>query len=101
MMHLSVIYPLRKASILILLMATLGASIFLSNTSGLLFGTLPKTLPPFSGEQPLQIGGISVAPPESLGLGGHLFFTDLSLSPLPPNLIGKGHGGKFHGSSGC
>ena len=61
-MHLSILYPLRKASILILLMATLGASIFLSSTSGLLFGTLPKTLPPFSSEGPLQLGKISVSP---------------------------------------
>jgi branched-chain amino acid transport system permease protein len=59
-MYLSVIYPLRKASILILIMATLGSSIFLSSTSGLIFGTLPKTLPPFSGGEPLQIGGISI-----------------------------------------
>ena len=61
-MHLSVLYPLRKASVLILIMATLGASIFLSSTSGLIFGTLPKTLPPFSSEGPLQIGKISVSP---------------------------------------
>jgi len=61
-MHLSILYPLRKASILILIMATLGASIFLSSTSGLLFGTLPKTLPPFSSEGPLQLGKISVSP---------------------------------------
>ncbi len=61
-MHLSILYPLRKASILILIMATLGASIFLSSTSGLLFGTLPKTLPPFSREGPLQLGNISVSP---------------------------------------
>jgi branched-chain amino acid transport system permease protein len=61
-MHLSIIYPLRKASILILIMATLGASIFLSSTSGLMFGTLPKTLPPFSSEGPLQLGKISVSP---------------------------------------
>jgi branched-chain amino acid transport system permease protein len=60
--HVSILYPLRKASILILLMATLGASIFLSSTSGLLFGTLPKTLPPFSSEGPLQLGKISVSP---------------------------------------
>jgi branched-chain amino acid transport system permease protein len=59
-MYLSVIYPLRKASILILIMATLGSSIFLSSTSGLIFGTLPKALPPFSGGEPLQIGGISI-----------------------------------------
>jgi branched-chain amino acid transport system permease protein len=61
-MHLSVLYPLRKASVLILIMATLGASIFLSSASGLLFGTLPKTLPPFSSEGPLQLGKISVSP---------------------------------------
>jgi branched-chain amino acid transport system permease protein len=61
-MHLCILYPLRKASVLILIMATLGASIFLSSTSGLLFGTLPKTLPPFSSEGPLQLGNISVSP---------------------------------------
>jgi branched-chain amino acid transport system permease protein len=61
-MHLSILYPLRKASILILIMATLGASIFLSSTSGLLFGTLPKTLPPFSGGGPLPLGTISASP---------------------------------------
>jgi branched-chain amino acid transport system permease protein len=60
MMYVSVIHPLRKASILILIMATLGSSIFLSSTSGLVFGTLPKALPPFSGEQPLRFGGISI-----------------------------------------
>ena len=64
-MHLSILYPLRKASVLILIMATLGASIFLSSTSGLVFGTLPKTLPPFSGGKPLQIGKISF-PSQSL-----------------------------------
>jgi branched-chain amino acid transport system permease protein len=61
-MHLSVIYPLRKASVLILIMATLGVSTFLSSTSGLVFGTLPKALPSFTSEQPLQFWGISVLP---------------------------------------
>jgi branched-chain amino acid transport system permease protein len=62
LMHLSVVHPLRKASVLILIMATLGSSIFISSTSGLIFGTLPKALPPFSGKDPLQIGGVSVLP---------------------------------------
>jgi branched-chain amino acid transport system permease protein len=61
-MYLSVLYPLRKASILILIMATLGISTFLSSTSGLIFGTLPKALPPFSTGQPFHIGGISFLP---------------------------------------
>jgi branched-chain amino acid transport system permease protein len=72
LMHVSVAYPLRKASILILIMATLGSSIFLSSTSGLIFGTLPKALPPFSGESPLQIGGVSVLP-QSLWVLGFTF----------------------------
>jgi branched-chain amino acid transport system permease protein len=61
-MYLSVLHPLRKASILILIMATLGISIFLSSTSGLIFGTLPKALPPFTDEQPLMFWGISMLP---------------------------------------
>ena len=72
LLHLSVIYPLRKASRLILLIATLGASIFLSNTSALLFGTLPKALPPFSGERPFLMGGVSVVP-QSLWVLGSTF----------------------------
>lgn len=62
LMQLLVVYPLRKVSPIIPLMATLGASIFLSNTSALIFGTLPKVLPPFSGERPLAIAGIPVHP---------------------------------------
>ena len=49
LLHGLVIYPLRKASLPILLMAALGASLFLSSTSALVFGTLPKALPPFWG----------------------------------------------------
>lgn len=55
-----VIHPLRKASVLILMMATLGASFFLSSASGLTFGSLPKSLPPFSRHQPFEIFGMSI-----------------------------------------
>ena len=54
LLHQLVIRPLRKASVLILIMATLGASFFLSNTSALIFGALPKSLPPFSKPQVLE-----------------------------------------------
>jgi branched-chain amino acid transport system permease protein len=60
LLHQLVIRPLRKASVLILIMATLGASFFLSNTSALIFGALPKSLPPFSKPQVLEIGGIFI-----------------------------------------
>lgn len=89
MMHVSVIYPLRKAPILILLMATLGTSIFLSSTSSLFFGTLPRTLPPFSGEQPLQIGGVSFLP-QSLWVLGATFILLIFLYLLSHRtLLGK------------
>lgn len=69
LMYLSVIYPLRKAPMLIPLIATLGASIFLSNTSGFLFGTLPKALPSFSSQQPFQIFGVYILPQSLYVLG--------------------------------
>lgn len=89
LLHLLVIYPLRKASVLILIMATVGASIVLSNTSALLFGTLPKALPPFSGELPLKIGGIHITP-QSLWVIGAAFFLFLILYLLSHRtLVGK------------
>ena len=89
LLHLLVIYPLRKASPLILIMATLGASIFISNTSALLFGTLPKALPPFSGGLALQFGGIAIAP-QSLWVIGATFCLLLVLHLLSRRtLVGK------------
>jgi len=67
--HLLVIYPLRKTSVLILTIGTLGASTFLGSTSGLLFGTLPKVLPPLSGPQYLQVGGVTFLPQNLWVLG--------------------------------
>lgn len=89
LLHGSVIYPLRKASVLILIMATLGASIFLSSTSGLFFGTLPKALPPFTGEQPIQIWGVSIVP-QSLWVLGMTFLLLIALYFLSHRtLLGK------------
>lgn len=89
LLHLLVIYPLRKASLPILIMATLGASLFLSSASGLVFGTLPKALPPFSGTGPFEIWNVSVSP-QSLWVLGATFLVLLSLSLLSHRtLIGK------------
>jgi len=89
LLQISVIYPLRKASILILIIATLGASIFLSSTSSLVFGSLPKALPPFSGEQPLQIWGVTVVP-QSIWVLGTTFLLLIVLYLLSHRtLLGK------------
>jgi len=89
LIQLLVIYPLRKASLPILLIATLGASIFLSNTSALFFGTLPKSLPPFSSREPLQIGEVLISP-QSLWVLGATFLLLIILYFLSHRtLLGK------------
>ena len=89
LLHLLVIYPLRKASLPILLMATLGASLFLSSTSALLFGTLPKALPPFAGKDLLELGKVSISS-QSLYVLGATFVVLLFLYLLSHRtLLGK------------
>jgi len=57
--------PIRRAKskeILILVMITIGASIFIKGLSMILWGKNPMTLPPFSGEAPLVFLGAAVMP---------------------------------------
>ena len=54
------IYPIRKASILTLIIATLGVSIFTQNTTMLIFGRDPLSLPPIGGDITLRMGGIAL-----------------------------------------
>jgi branched-chain amino acid transport system permease protein len=57
--------PIRRArsrNILILVMITVGASITMRETAMLIWGKTPRTLPPFSGEQPLVLGSAAILP---------------------------------------
>jgi branched-chain amino acid transport system permease protein len=57
--------PMRRAKskeILILVMITIGASIAIKGLSMVLWGKNPMTLPPFSGEAPLVLGGAAIMP---------------------------------------
>ena len=57
--------PIRRArskEILILVMITIGASIFIKGLSMILWGKNPMTLPPFSGEAPIVFLGAAVMP---------------------------------------
>ena len=65
-----VIRPLRNESLLILIMATIGASVFFSGSAAILFGTAPRTLPAFLDHPPLALpGGIRVPVQGLLVLG--------------------------------
>jgi branched-chain amino acid transport system permease protein len=78
--------PIRRSKskeILILVMITIGASISIKGVSMMLWGKNPMTLPPFSGEAPILLGGAAVMR-QSLWIFGitlsavvalHCFFT--------------------------
>ena len=57
-----VVAPLRNRSILTLVMATLGVSMFIQNDALVAWGGWPQALPPFTGNVPLRVGNLSVAP---------------------------------------
>ena len=53
----AVIHPLRDKPVLILIMVTIGLSIFMSGSAGILFGPSPQSLPPFVDAAPVEILG--------------------------------------------
>ena len=56
------IHPLRKAPVLILIMATLGVSMFISNTTMVLLGNTPKSIPPISSARAILLGDVAISP---------------------------------------
>ena len=57
--------PIRRArsnNILILVMITVGASITMRETAMHIWGKTPRTLPSFSGEEPLVLGNAAILP---------------------------------------
>lgn len=58
----AVVYPLRRASVIALIIATVGVSIFLKRVAMLLWGREPLALPHFSGDAPIFVKGASILP---------------------------------------
>lgn len=56
------IYPLRRPSVLILIMITLAGSIILKGSAMLFWGKETHTLPHFSGEEPFYLLGATILP---------------------------------------
>ena len=81
------IRPARQASVISLIIITIGASIFIRGVAGQVWGKDAVPIPPFSGDAPLHMLGASVLP-QSLWIVGltimvmlalHLFFTHTML----------------------
>lgn len=60
--HRVVIYPARRASVVTLILLTFGASVVIRGVALLLWGTNPKSFPPFSGTTPVHILQAVIAP---------------------------------------
>ncbi len=57
-----VVHPARRASVITLILLTFGASVIIRGIALLVWGTNPKSFPPFSGTAPVHIGSAVVAP---------------------------------------
>lgn len=73
------IYPLKKASILVLIIITLAGSIIMKGTAMLIWGKETHSLPHFSGETPILIFGATLLP-QTLWIMGILAVVALVLA---------------------
>lgn len=73
------IYPLRNASVLTLIIITIGGSIVIKGAAMLVWGKEAYHLPHFSGEDPISFGGASILP-QTLWILGTLLATVVLLT---------------------
>jgi len=66
------IRPARNASIVTLIIITVGASIFIRGLAGIIWGPDPHPVPAFSGEQSISLAGALIAPQSLWVLGATL-----------------------------
>ncbi|MFH0847759.1 MAG: branched-chain amino acid ABC transporter permease [Chloroflexota bacterium] len=78
-----------QASVVSLIMVTIGASIFLRGVAGEIWGKNPLPLPAFSGEKPIVFFGAAIQPQSLWVIGVMLFFTLLFHLLMSRTLLGK------------
>jgi branched-chain amino acid transport system permease protein len=83
------IQPARGQSMTVLLVVTLGVSIFLRGVAVLVWGKDPMSLPSFSGDQPIQAGGLAILPQSLWIMGGMLVTAGALWYFFERTLLGK------------
>ena len=83
------IEPAKGASVVTTIIITLGAGIFLRGVALLLWGKDFHSLPPFSGDTPIQIGGATVLPQSLWVLGITVLLVALVRAFFNRTLLGK------------
>ena len=88
-LHRLAIEPARGASAVTLIIITIGASIFLRGLAQIVFDKQFHTLPAFSGDTPIAIGGASVLPQSFWVVGGALVIFLVLWAFFNRTMIGK------------
>jgi branched-chain amino acid transport system permease protein len=83
------IRPAKNASVVTLIIITIGASIFLRGLAGQFFGKESVPLPPFSGEQAILVGGAAIQPQSLWVIGSTIVFMLLFQALLNWTPLGK------------
>jgi branched-chain amino acid transport system permease protein len=80
----------RDASVVALIIITIGAAIFLRGLAQLLWGKSFHSLPPFSGEAPIRIGGATILPQNLWVVGSVIVIVLLLWAFFNRTRLGKG-----------
>ncbi len=88
-LHRIAIEPARDASVVALIMITIGGSIFLRGVAQVVFDKRFHSLPPLFGTEPLHIGGAAVVPQSFVVLGGAVIIVVLLWLFVDRTLLGK------------
>jgi branched-chain amino acid transport system permease protein len=88
-LHRFAIEPARDASAVVLIMITIGASIFLRGAAQVVFDKRFHSLPPLFGNDPIRIGGASILPQSLVVLAGAVVIVVLLWVFIDRTLFGK------------
>jgi len=88
-LHRFAIEPARGASPVVLIMITIGASVFLRGVAQIVFDKRFHSLPPLFGSEPIKIGGAAILPQSLVVLAGAAVIVVLLWLFIERTLLGK------------
>jgi branched-chain amino acid transport system permease protein len=88
-LHRFAIEPARRASPVVLIMITIGASVFLRGVAQIVFDKRFHSLPPLFGSEPIKFGGAAILPQSLVVLAGAAVIVVLLWLFIERTLLGK------------
>jgi branched-chain amino acid transport system permease protein len=88
-LHRLAIEPARGSSAVVLIIITIGASIFLRGAAQVVFDKRFHSLPPWFGDDPIRVGGAAILPQSLVVLAGAVVIVVLLWAFIDRTLFGK------------